>query len=150
MKKTLTLSDMVGVDTTLRKSLLTFSIILLCCINLSCEGVLYYYQYPKSQYRPLDLSQISVGMSEGEVRSVLGPPADVIGSKIYEDTHVIRVLEYMEARLGLHFDPVSKVYYLYFADDELIQWGRPGDWKAIADKIYEVRIGTQTQLTDPE
>lgn len=111
-------------------------------ILLGCEGVLYYYTYPKSQYRPLNLSNISLEMSEQEVRKLLGEPADVIGSRYYEEKHVIKVLQYMEAEFnyGTEPDRLKKNYYFYFLDDKLVQWGRPGDWAKEADKIIELRI----------
>ncbi|MBC8204392.1 MAG: hypothetical protein H8E87_02640 [FCB group bacterium] len=99
-----------------------------------------YYEYPRTQYRKLDMSRLKLGMSEAKVKEILGEPADVIGSKYYEGGHVIRVMEYMEAALGLYIDYKKKDYYLYFLDDELIQWGRPGDWQREADYIYEVRF----------
>ncbi len=102
-----------------------------------------YYQYPnmRDQYRPLDMSILNVGMTEDDVRSAIGRPADVIGSKIYEDGHVMRVLQYMEIEFGWgSYDPVRKNYYLYFADGELVQWGRPGDWRDQANEIYEFRF----------
>lgn len=107
---------------------------------LGCEGILYYYQYPKSQYRELNMSAVSIGMTEQQVREILGEPADVIGSHVYEDNRIIRVLQYLEAELGFAVDRLNKNYYLYFLDGRLVQWGRPGDWQKEADKIYEIRI----------
>jgi len=117
-------------------------IIIVAILYWGCEGVLYYYTYPKSQYRELNLSKISLGMSEKEVRNILGEPADVIGSRYYEGKHIIKVLQYLEAEFSYtdEEDRLKKNYYLYFLDDELVQWGRPGDWEKEADKIYEIRI----------
>jgi len=117
-------------------------IISLAVLYWGCEGILYYYTYPKSQYRELDMSKISLGMSEKEVRKILGEPADVIGSRYYEGKHIIKVLQYMEAEFSYtgSEDRLKKDYYLYFLDDKLVQWGHPGDWEKEADKIYEIRI----------
>jgi len=117
-------------------------IISLAVLYWGCEGILYYYTYPKSQYRELNMSKISLGMSEKEVQKILGEPADVIGSRYYEEKHIIKVLQYMEAEFSYSGseDRLKKDYYLYFLDDELVQWGRPGDWEKEADKIYEIRI----------
>lgn len=100
------------------------------------------YTYPRSQYRALDMSRVAVGQTENEVRGVLGPPSDVIGSRLYEGGHVIRVLQYLEAALSWtgNADNLKKNYYLYFLDGKLVQWGRPGDWQREADQIYEVRM----------
>ena len=101
-----------------------------------------WYDYPRSQYRPINMSMIAVGMSEDEVRMALGEPADVIGARYYKGDHVVKVLQYMEAEFsytGDH-DRLKKNYYLYFLDDKLVQWGRPGDWAREADSIYEIRF----------
>ncbi len=109
---------------------------------VGCEGFLYYYTYPKSQYRSLDMSSVSLGITESEVRGLLGPPGDVIGSRLYDGGHVVKVLQYLEAEFSYDFsqDRLNKNYYLYFLDDKLVQWGRPGDWQREADHIYELRL----------
>jgi hypothetical protein len=35
---------------------------------------------------------------------------------------------------------LAEAYWLYFLNDRLEQWGRPGDWSKEADRIYEVRF----------
>ena len=46
----------------------------------------------------------------------------------------------MEASRRSHWDSsVVERYWLYFVNDELDQWGRPGDWEEKADDIIEVR-----------
>jgi hypothetical protein len=111
-------------------------IITIIIFHLGC-----YHEYPKTQYRPLNMSSISLGMTEEEVRKVLGSPADVIGSRYYKGDHVIKVLQYIEAKFTLDtHDVLMKNFYLYFLDGKLVQWGRPGDWEKEADKIYEIRI----------
>lgn len=117
-------------------------VIALAILSSGCAGVLYWHDYPKSQYRSLDMSKVSVGMSEEEVRKILGEPADVIGSRFYEEGHIIRVLQYLEAEFNYwgSKDRLKKNYYLYFLDEKLVQWGRPGDWQKEADQIYELRI----------
>ena len=88
------------------------------------------------------MSKISLGMAEKKARKTLGEPEDVIGSRYYEGEHVIKVLQYLEAEFSYTGDKdrLKKDYYLYFLDDKLVQWGRPGDWEKEADKIYEIRI----------
>jgi hypothetical protein len=77
--------------------------LLLVILSAGCEGILYVYEYPKSQYRELEMSKVKVGMSEEEVRKILGEPADVIGSRLYEGGHVIKVLQYLEAELNYYY-----------------------------------------------
>jgi len=31
-------------------------------------------------------------------------------------------------------------YWLYFCEDELVQWGEAGDWEKEADRIYDMRF----------
>lgn len=107
-----------------------------------------YYQHPKSQYRPLDMSQVQIGMTEKEVRGLLGTPVDVIGSRRYDDGSTVRVIQYMEVDFGwvVPYDTVQKNYYLYFIDDRLDKWGRPGDWQREADQIHEIRFGPKNNI----
>lgn len=100
--------------------------------------------YPISQYGPLEISSVAVGMTEGEVRDLLGPPADVVGSMQYTQGHVVTVLQYLEVEFSYSSDQdrLTKDYYLYFLDNRLLQWGRPGDWQREADQIIEFRYFT--------
>lgn len=100
------------------------------------------WTYPRSQYRSLEMSRVAIGQTETEVRAILGDPADVIGSRLYEGGHVIRVLQYLEAAFSWAgtVDDLKKNYYLYFLNGKLVQWGRPGDWQREADQIYELRL----------
>jgi len=49
----------------------------------------------------------------------------------------LKVIQYSK------YDPMygglEERYWLYFWNDTLKQWGRPGDWLQEANKIYEVR-----------
>ena len=40
--------------------------------------------------------------------------------------------------------------WLYFVNDRLVQWGQVGDWAKEADRIYEVRFGSNAELTTPQ
>lgn len=63
----------------------------------------------------------------------------IIGSKYYENGS-IEVGQYYDKMLMYGRGLVEEIYYLYFYNGELIQWGRPQDWQKEADRIYEVRF----------
>jgi hypothetical protein len=89
------------------------------------------------------MSKVSLAMTEEEVQEVLGEPAEVIGFRLYEGWHGIKVLQYLEVWGRFSWsslsDCVKKNYYLYFFDNRLVKWEHPGDWRKEADQIYESR-----------
>lgn len=88
-------------------------------------------------YKKADLSLISIGMSKQQVIQTLGKkPDNLIGAKQYPEG-TLEVLQYTEADL---WSGMEQRYWLYFWNNNLAQWGRPGDWQQEADKIYELRI----------
>ena len=89
----------------------------------------------------LDLSTIHIGMDKNQVSEILQrPPEQVIGSKLYEDG-VVEVCAYGVPEYSLEYDKLIRQYYwLYFLNDTLVQWGRPGDWELQSDNIYEIRM----------
>ncbi|WP_452230068.1 hypothetical protein [Lacinutrix sp. MEBiC02404] len=84
--------------------------------------------------------RMSLGMTKAEVKTAMGEhiPMKIIGSRAYE-YGVIEVGMYQDRYLIYGQGTVEEVYYLYFLNDELIQWGRPQDWQKEADRIYEIR-----------
>ncbi len=129
--------------------------ILIPTVALLVSCTVYQYSSWVNQYRPLDMTSLKVGMSEEIVRETIGPPGDVIGSRQYGDGDIVRVLQYLEIELAsiLNYHPfwdeIHKNYYLYFINDTLMQWGRPGDWEKEADKIYELRFNRPATLSRP-
>ena len=87
----------------------------------------------------LHTDRLSLGMTKSEVISVMGEhiPLKMIGSKYY-DNGSIAVGQYYDKKLIMG-QWAEEIYYLYFLNDELIQWGRPQDWQKEADRIYEIR-----------
>jgi outer membrane protein assembly factor BamE (lipoprotein component of BamABCDE complex) len=83
------------------------------------------------------LTQIHLGMTKAEVRTTLGQPTAARGSVQNKFDQTIEVWEYIMDR-GFAADGV---YWLYFHDDKLVQWGAAGDWRKEADRIYEIRFG---------
>tara|TARA_R110002049_G_scaffold286594_2_gene468387 strand:+ start:940 stop:1278 length:339 start_codon:yes stop_codon:yes gene_type:complete len=84
--------------------------------------------------------RMSLGMTKSEVKIAMGEhiPMKIIGSKAYE-TGVIEVGMYKDRYVVYGQGVEEEIYYLYFLNDELIQWGRPQDWQKEADRIYEIR-----------
>ena len=89
----------------------------------------------------LDLSAIHIGMDKNQVKEALNrPPERVIGAKQYSngviEVHAYGVPEYSQE----YGKSIRQFYWLYFLNDTLVQWGRPGDWEVMSDHIYELRI----------
>lgn len=90
-------------------------------------------------YKKIPLQLISIGDNKENIKEKLGEPVNVIGSKQFEEGSIeVWAYEKWDARMG--WDVLDQEYWLYFLDDELAQWGRPGDWRREADKIYEFRV----------
>ena len=75
-------------------------------------------------------------MTKGEFYEVTNNRGKPIGANQYEygTVEVIAV-----SRLSNWDSKVAEEYYLYFLNDRLEKWGRPGDWSKEADQIYEIR-----------
>jgi len=88
-------------------------------------------------YGRIELDRLKLGMTKQEVRNELGRPFNVIGSMAFPEG-LLEVWEYR--RYHLWYDYLEEQYWLYFFDDRLEQWGRPGDWEREVDRIYEFRF----------
>ncbi|MCI0531036.1 MAG: outer membrane protein assembly factor BamE [candidate division Zixibacteria bacterium] len=107
------------------------------CLVAGCT-----YPYGKQNYKTLRMERLELGMTQEEVETALGRgPSAVIGS-VKDNGHIIAVHHYVQAYFNWYGGPdhIQYEYYLYYLDGELVQWGRPGDWQAEADKIIEVRF----------
>jgi len=90
-------------------------------------------------YKKIPFQLISLGDNKKNVKEKLGEPVNIIGSKQFEEGFIeVWSYEKWDARMG--WDVLSQEYWLYFLDDDLAQWGRPGDWRREADSIYEFRV----------
>ena len=90
-------------------------------------------------YKKINLHMISAGYDKQQVAAAIGDPLNVIGSKRFE-SGVVDVWAYEKWGAKMGFDEKEEEYWLYFLNGKLEQWGRPGDWKKEADRIYEVRF----------
>lgn len=89
-------------------------------------------------YDKIKLHLLTIGDDKEQVISKIGEPVQVIGSKKFEKG-VIEVWSYEKWIAQMNNDRIDKEYWLYFLDEKLEQWGRPGDWSKEADRIYEIR-----------
>lgn len=85
--------------------------------------------------------RLSIGMTKQQVIYAMGDhiPLKIIGSKAYPNG-TIEVGQYYDKKVMYGRGVVEEIYYLYFLNNELVQWGRPQDWQREADRIYEIRI----------
>ncbi|MGB4848514.1 MAG: hypothetical protein WBP41_11380 [Saprospiraceae bacterium] len=90
-----------------------------------------------ASWKSINLFNLKIGMTKSEVVQAIGKnPDNLIGAKQYPDG-TVEVLQY--SRRGVWYGELQEMYWLYFFNDKLIQWGRPGDWQREADRIYEIR-----------
>lgn len=115
--------------------------ILLAILLLSANCTIINRDFDKydKNYNKLPLHLLTIGDNKEKIQQTLGEPVNVIGSKHFEDGVVeVWAYEKWDARMG--WDTLTQEYWLYFLNDTLAQWGRPGDWSREADRIYEFRV----------
>ncbi|OGC78251.1 MAG: hypothetical protein A2Z27_01990 [candidate division Zixibacteria bacterium RBG_16_50_21] len=114
-------------------------LVLFCVLAVtSCS-----YPYGSSNYKTLDVEKLKPGLTREQVVKTLGRgPYAVIGSKYYYG-HELEVQHFVQARSKLlgGSNQIEQEYYLYFWDDSLAQWGKPGDWEREANKIIRLKLG---------
>ena len=89
------------------------------------------------------LTRISLGMPKPEVVQKMGKPTSVRGSIRNKYDQVIEVWEYRLYQYSGAIEglsPYYDLYWLYFVNDTLVQWGKAGDWRKEADRIHEIRF----------
>lgn len=86
--------------------------------------------------RNVPVSRLELGMGPEQVVDTIGRPFAIRASKVYADSgETAQVWEYLPPV----FTAAPKVYWLYFENDKLVQWGEPGDFSgspAAAVKEY--------------
>jgi len=101
------------------------------------------YPYGRSNHKKLEVEKLKPGLTTEQVMKALGRgPYAVIGSKYYYG-HELEVQHFVQTRSGLlgESNQIEQEYYLYFWDDSLAQWGKPGNWEKEADKIIKLKLG---------
>ncbi len=96
------------------------------------------------------LQRLSLGMTKAQAVEAMGNPTAVRGALKNKYGQTIEVWEYTLLQ-GDGWVQVQRElnYWLYFVDDHLVQWGQAGDWRKEADRIYEIRFGSNTTLASP-
>src|SRR5438105_14674826 len=90
------------------------------------------------------LARLELGMTKEQVLVIM-PGGVPRGAKLYPNGS-ISVLEYESGTyspFSYSANPwtgmVNQTMWLYFYNGKLIQWGKPGDWPADPDAIFELR-----------
>jgi len=92
------------------------------------------------------LMQVSLGMTKEEVIKSIGEPELRRGAITNKFGEVVEVWEYRVLGKGKLLDIMqwdADDYWFYFVESKLVQWGKAGDWRREADRIYEIRFDTQ-------
>lgn len=93
--------------------------------------------------RATSLTRLSLSMEKRDVIAQMGQPSAVRGAIRNRFDQTIEVWEYRLYRYKGAIEGLSQdfdLYWMYFVDDKLVQWGQAGDWKREADRIYEIRF----------
>jgi len=89
-----------------------------------------------ASYSAIDTNEFRIGMSRVQASNAMGGRTKAIGANQYKHG----VVEVVQVDRRSHWDStVAERYYLYFLNDKLEKWGRPGDWRKEADQVYEIR-----------
>jgi hypothetical protein len=97
------------------------------------------FETSDKNYEKIPLHLLTIGDDKKQVIENIGDPEQVIGSTTYQ-VHIVEVWSYERWMADIGKDYKTEEYYLYFVDGKLSQWGRPGDWRKVADEIIEVRF----------
>lgn len=138
----------------LQKLKLTFMVPLLL-ILAGCGG---------SRVKYNDFGKISIGMSKEQVRNKLGEPNIIRGATSDNQGNVTDLWQYHVSVPGMSLDRMdamiplvvctcglalplvlcthyhTEIYWLYFMNSELAQWGQPQDWQKTPNFVQEVRL----------
>lgn len=84
---------------------------------------------------------MSLGMSQDEVREVMGAPFAVRASKVYEGGSTAEVWEYVPPVFSraAFSDKYDRTYWVYFENGQVVQWGEPGDFSG-SDTVGSVPV----------
>jgi len=89
-------------------------------------------------YRAVPVQILTKGDTKEQVVAMLGPQAQVIGSKVF-DQGTVDVWEYQKWHASVGSDSIEQRYWLYFLNGKYQRWTSPQDWSEEARRIYESR-----------
>ncbi len=133
--------------------------LLLCVTALLCWtgcGLVHVIKAPSRG----DMNKVRLGMSQNEVRSLLGDPVEVSadmmegvethGDTYYAYTGTFKTAWIISGPFTIFLtwcvppDPRSSpygeryLYFVYYRDDKVVRWGHPRDWRP--DFVQELRM----------
>ncbi len=116
------------------------AILFLIILVSGCSSMAKDIENYDKNYEQIPLHLVTLGDAKASVAKTLGAQVNVIGSKRFA-AGSIEVWEYEKwFAEPLGPDYREEVYWMYFLNGKLEQWGRPGDWQREADRIYESRM----------
>jgi outer membrane protein assembly factor BamE (lipoprotein component of BamABCDE complex) len=73
---------------------------------------------------------LALGMTQDEVKQVMGTPFAVRASKMYDGGGSAQVWEYIPPVFSraAFSDKYDKTYWVYLENGKVVQWGEPGDF----------------------
>lgn len=85
-----------------------------------------------------DMSLVNLGMSKEEVHKKIGKPNNIISAKRTAEG-TLEVLEYLRREVNTYTEKsVQRPIWVYFLNDELIEWGPGEDWQIDQARIDQI------------
>lgn len=78
---------------------------------------------------------LSVGMSKEQVVKTLGEPSVFRGATVSASGETTELYEYNVVE-GF----IAYIYWFYFRENKLVQWGKTCDWQKASDNVQEIRV----------
>jgi hypothetical protein len=112
----------------MRKLILPAYLLILSAIATSCC---------KEWSLEKELDSLSIYMDKKDVMQKMSTRGVARGSIINKYNQTIEVREYL---VGSYGPQDSDLYWLYFCDGKLVQWGKAGDWAQAQRTIYDINF----------
>src|SRR3546814_513650 len=88
--------------------------------------------------RRVDTFNLEIGMTKAEATHALQKkPDNIVGAKQYDDG-VLEVVQF-SSPAPVDSEVQMERYWLYFFNDQLVEWGQPLDWQLETERIYRMR-----------
>lgn len=80
-----------------------------------------------------NVGKLQLGMDPEQVQTAIGEPFTIRAAKLYDNDEWAEVWEYLPP--AFTWNP--KVYWVYFENGKVVQWGEPGDFTGSAGTIRD-------------
>ncbi|HMO51074.1 MAG TPA: hypothetical protein PKE26_07545 [Kiritimatiellia bacterium] len=80
------------------------------------------------------IKEIRLGMTPEEVLDVMDKPFTIRAAKVFQDGYTTEVWEYQPR----FFEVNPKVFWIYFENAKVVQWGEPGDFAGKSGRAVPV------------